>query len=238
MADSVRPLCVCIAGPNGSGKSTLKRGLGGLANWIDPDVVTKNLRSKTPPQVSQQEVEAKAFAMARSMRIGYAVALSDFGFETVFSHQSNVAFLEALKVLGYEVILYFVCTGDPSINVGRVKNRVASGGHNVPDDKIISRYSRSLYYCCYSVRLVDKVVLFDNSQQMTSGKAVAEIIGDPTNHVLIQSSPHIPRWVLEVLEKGFSPRPLGSILGLSGQPATKGSEEERKEFLRQFEISS
>lgn len=176
--------------------------------------------------------------MARSTRIKYAATLSNFGFETVFSHHSNVAFLEALKVLGYEVILYFVCTGDPSINVERVKNRVASGGHNVPEDKIIARYSRSLHYCCHSVRLVDKVVPFDNSQQTTSGKAVAEIIGDPINSVLIQSSPHIPRWVLEILEKGFSPRPLGGFLGTSGQTATIRSDDERKEFLLQFEISS
>jgi predicted ABC-type ATPase len=39
----------------------------------------------------------------------------DFGFETVFSHKSNADFLEALKTLGYEVHLYFVCTEDPRI---------------------------------------------------------------------------------------------------------------------------
>jgi predicted ABC-type ATPase len=228
---------VCIAGPNGSGKSTLKRGLGwSLDNWIDPDVVAKDLRSKTSPQFSQQDVEAQAFAMARSMRIGYAAALSDFGFETVFSHDSNVAFLEALKILGYEVILYFVCTGDPSINVGRVKNRVALGGHDVPLDKIVSRYWRSLLHCCHSVRLVDRVLLFDNSQQTRPGRTVAEITGHPTNHVLIQSSPDIPKWVLEVLEKGFSPQPLPGFLGPSWKTAKIRNEDERGELLRQFEI--
>jgi predicted ABC-type ATPase len=232
---------VCVAGPNGSGKSTLKRGLGrlgSLGNWIDPDVVAKDFKSRTPQHVSQQEVEAKAFAIARSMRIDYAAALSDFGFETVFSHHSNVAFLEALKILGYEVILYFVCTGDSSINVGRVKNRVALGGHDVPHDKIVSRYARSLLYCCHSVRLVDKVVLFDNSQQTTSGKAVAEIIGDPTNTITIQSSPHVPKWVLEVLEKGFSPQPLGGFLGSSWKTAKTSNIQERRLLLRQFEIGS
>jgi predicted ABC-type ATPase len=227
---------VCIAGPNGGGKSTLKRRLGSLDDWIDPDVVAKDLRSKTSPQVSQQDVEAKAFRMARSMRIGYAAALSDFGFETVFSHHSNVAFLEALKILGYEVILYFVCTGDPSINVGRVKNRVALGGHDVPPDKIVSRYWRSLLHCCHSVRLVDRVLLFDNSQQTAPGRTVAEITGHPTDQVLIESSPHIPKWVLEILEKGFSPQPLPGFLGSSWKTAKIRNEEERRELLRQFEI--
>jgi predicted ABC-type ATPase len=218
-----------------------KRGLarlGPLGNWIDPDVVAKDYKSRTSPYVSQQAVEAEAFKIARSMRIGYAAALADFGFETVFSHHSNVAFLEALKILGYEVILYFVCTGDSSINVGRVKNRVALGGHNVPEDKIISRYARSLLYCCHSLRLVDKVVLFDNSQQTTAGKAVAEVIGDPTNNVLIQSSPHIPKWVLEVLEKGFSPQPLGGFLASSWKTAKTPSDQERRLLLGQFEIGS
>jgi predicted ABC-type ATPase len=59
--------------------------------------------------------ESAAFATARNRRVDFAQGLLDFGFETVFSHKSNADFLEALKTLGYEVHLYFVCTEDPRI---------------------------------------------------------------------------------------------------------------------------
>jgi len=45
---------------------------------------------------------------------------------------------------GYKVYLYFVSTESPYINIFRVAARKAKGGHNVPEDKIISRYYRSL----------------------------------------------------------------------------------------------
>ena len=60
-----------------------------------------------------------------------AERLESFGFETVFSHSSNVEFLEALRVLGYDIHLFFVCTESHEINIARVENRVALGGHDV-----------------------------------------------------------------------------------------------------------
>jgi predicted ABC-type ATPase len=88
-----------LAGPNGSGKSTLTaqiRTINSLENWIDPDVVAREMGD-----------EPAAFVVARNRRVDFAQGLLDFGFETVFSHESNADFLEALKTLGYEVHLYF-----------------------------------------------------------------------------------------------------------------------------------
>ena len=46
---------------------------------------------------------------------------------------------------GYKVYLYYVGTEDPLINVQRVQEiRVKEGGHNVPKNKIIDRYHRSM----------------------------------------------------------------------------------------------
>ena len=48
------------------------------------------------------------------------------------------------KERGYFIRCYYILTADPLINVYRVKSRVAAGGHDVPKDKIISRYDKAL----------------------------------------------------------------------------------------------
>ena len=67
-----------------------------------------------------------------------------FSFETVMSAPDKVALLEKARSLGYRTYLYFIATEDPQINIARVKSRVHLGGHDVPADKIVSRYARSL----------------------------------------------------------------------------------------------
>jgi predicted ABC-type ATPase len=60
-----------------------------------------------------------------------------FTFETVMSAPDKVELLSEARRRGYRTYLYFVATEDPAINVERVKNRVASGGHKVPESSSI-----------------------------------------------------------------------------------------------------
>jgi predicted ABC-type ATPase len=59
--------------------------------------------------------------------------------------------------------LYYVATEDPIINISRVKHRVKLGGHSVPEDKIISRYHRSLALLMDAVSHSNRAYIFDNS---------------------------------------------------------------------------
>jgi predicted ABC-type ATPase len=68
------------------------------------------------------------------------LAKSSFTFETVMSSQDKVDFLREAKQSGFKTYLYFVATEDPAINIQRVMQRVQSGGHHVPEDKILSRF--------------------------------------------------------------------------------------------------
>ena len=52
--------------------------------------------------------------------------------------------LKRAKKKGYFVRCYYVLTADPMINVWRVRSRVESGGHDVPEEKIIKRYDKAL----------------------------------------------------------------------------------------------
>jgi hypothetical protein len=80
------------------------------------------------------------------------------------SHPSKLALLEQAKLLGYQVILVFVGTNNPQINVERVALRVQQGGHDVPTDKIIARYHRTLQLLPRAVELAKTTYIFDNTQ--------------------------------------------------------------------------
>ncbi|HEY1170926.1 MAG TPA: hypothetical protein VGH19_06105 [Verrucomicrobiae bacterium] len=92
-----------------------------------------------------------------------------FTFETVMSHPGKIDILIQAQALGYRTYLYFVATDDPAINVSRVRNRVALNGHNVPEDKIVLRYARSLDLLMDAIRYTNRAYVFDNSGDSKEG---------------------------------------------------------------------
>lgn len=89
-----------------------------------------------------------------------------FSFETVFSHSSKIEIMNDAIKAGYKVYLYFVSTESPEINKFRVKKvRVEEGGHDVPEDKIVSRYYRSLDFLYEAAQLSYQTYFFDNSRK-------------------------------------------------------------------------
>jgi predicted ABC-type ATPase len=61
------------------------------------------------------------------------------------------------------VRLFFIGTADPTINAARVAARVIAGGHSVPIEKIVRRYSRSIANLTCAIELADRVYIYDNS---------------------------------------------------------------------------
>lgn len=86
-----------------------------------------------------------------------------FTFETVMSSPDKVEILNLARSRGFRTYLYYVATEDPLINISRVRHRVLQGGHDVPEDKIISRYDRSLALLLDAIRVTDRAYVFDNS---------------------------------------------------------------------------
>lgn len=95
-----------------------------------------------------------------------------FTFETVMSSPDKLDVFRRAREAGYRTYLYYVATKDPAINVARVAQRVALAGHPVPEDKIYSRYYRSLELLLDAIRLTDRAYVFDNSVANASGKSV------------------------------------------------------------------
>ncbi len=117
-----------------------------------------------------------------------------FTFETVMSSNDKVEFLKLAKKLGYRTYLYFVATTDPIININRVKNRVKQGGHDVPEEKIISRYYRSLDNLLGAIKETSRAYIFDNSSH--TYRWLCEITDTKT---LELKQDEIPNWLVKYL---------------------------------------
>lgn len=116
-----------------------------------------------------------------------------FTLETVMSHPSKVELLAQAQQAGYRTYLYFVATDDPAINISRVKSRVKLGGHAVPEDRIVTRYHRSLALLMQAIRHTNRAYVFDNSGDNLDQKHtwLAEITD---GRVLELKSDRIPAW--------------------------------------------
>jgi predicted ABC-type ATPase len=112
-----------------------------------------------------------------------------FTFETVMSAPDKVELLRQAQGQAFRTYLYYVATDDPSINVQRVRNRVSQGGHDVLEEKIVSRYHRSLGLLLEAIRHTHRAFFFDTSK--TQSWYFAEITGGT---LLDLKSEAMPNW--------------------------------------------
>ena len=66
------------------------------------------------------------------------------GVETVLSTEKYRRLVLLAKSLGFTFHLFYVMLNSPELSIERVRARVLAGGHDVPPDKIVDRYWRSL----------------------------------------------------------------------------------------------
>ena len=149
-----RPEIVVFAGPNGSGKSTFTEFLKPPVDYINADEIKKALKCS----------DMEAALLAEEQREQHLADMREFCFETVMSTQRNLILLKRAKEKGYFIRCYYILTADPMINVYRVKSRVVEGGHDVPEDKIVTRYERALALVKEVVDVCDVCHIYDNSE--------------------------------------------------------------------------
>ena len=135
----MNPQVVIIAGPNGAGKSTLApfllRDRLGLLEYVNADTIAQGLSAFQSEQV--------AFEAGRVMlnRLRDLVdQQASFAFESTLASRSYAPWLNRLCRKGYRFHLSFLWLRNPDLAVERVRERVAAGGHDVPEDVIRRRY--------------------------------------------------------------------------------------------------
>lgn len=155
---------IIVVGANGSGKSTYIANLT-AKNMVNVRYINADIIAKDKFKMVNDEYEKNRKSMLCAMELVDFAIKSGFSFiyETVFSHISKLELVYKAKELGYKIIAIYLKTNSYDINIKRVALRVGQGGHNVPTDKIISRYARMLENVEKLKTIADVFITFDNS---------------------------------------------------------------------------
>lgn len=188
------PTLYILAGPNGAGKTTfyftaINQGfIDKELPFINTDLITKDeLGGYT------EENFVRAEAIVRERIAGHISRNEDFLIESNLARQSDYDWLKLIKSKGYDIVLYFLCTSDMEINIGRVKKRVKEGGHNVPENIVADRYRMALLYLRKEIFNFTEVYLIENSTE------TAEQIAIVRNGILISKKEDSPEWTNSIL---------------------------------------
>jgi predicted ABC-type ATPase len=156
-----------VAGPNGAGKTTLvEKGIiqaiaGHDLVTLNADVRTRELLAADPllPDANLQaaiEIDDRVAACIEQ-HVGVLV-------ETVLSSNKYLDDIERARTLGYEVGMIYVGLASSRDSIRRVALRLARGGHDVPPDKVVSRWARSIAMLGRMADKLDRLFVFDNTR--------------------------------------------------------------------------
>ena len=103
--------------------------------------------------------------------------------------------MEAVRNKDYRIVLHYVSLGSPERALDRIRNRVALGGHDVPENDARRRFLRSHSNLPTAAQLADEVLLYDNSLPEWPHRVVA-IFNEKTLWV----SDDVPDWAAPVAD--------------------------------------
>jgi predicted ABC-type ATPase len=194
-----KPVAIVLAGHNGSGKSTFWYDR--LANHlqlplINADRLTLSLlppaedNTKLPAwarRLRDQDESWQKLSQAGVKRFMDLVVehRMSFAFETVFSFLqkdrngivtgSKVDDIQKLQNNGYSVVLLFVGLQSADVSIARVQTRKDQGGHDVPIEKLQSRFPRTQEAIRRASAVADLTLMFDNSRSNEEAFSLARV---------------------------------------------------------------
>ncbi len=190
------PLLTVFAGPNGSGKSSLIRQVDfeGRQNLLEPDAVAKRINPGFPREAG---IAAGREVLRRTA--DYIQREESFAIETTLAGSWTNSVIRTALEHSFFTRLFYVCVDNPERSIQRVRERVAQGGHDVPDCDIRRRYGRSLANAGRILQIVDQGLVFDNSG--AEPRPVFEVrIGEVFN-----LADEIPEWATSLLRQNTRP---------------------------------
>ena len=158
------PNLYIISGCNGAGKTTASYSLLpemlNCKEFVNSDEFAKGLSPFNPEKAS---IQASRYML---MKIRYLLKRqSDFAVETTLATRTLLKTAKLAQASGYNVTLLYFWLNSPELAIERVRSRVATGGHNIPEETIIRRYHVGIdYFFHYYAPICERWILADNSQ--------------------------------------------------------------------------
>lgn len=158
------PRLYIISGCNGAGKTTASYSLLpemlDCSEFVNSDEFAKGLSPFNPEKAS---IQASRYML---LKIRYLLKKQrDFAVETTLATRTLLKTAKMAQSAGYSVTLLYFWLNSPELAIERVKARVETGGHNIPEETIRRRYNVGIdYFFHYYAPICERWILADNSQ--------------------------------------------------------------------------
>lgn len=147
------PTLYVIAGPNGAGKSTLTASGALPVPSLDPDAFTR------PGDDSWVTLGRRVHQRFEELQ----AAGRSFAIETTLSGRTIRLRICRIIAAGWRCELHFIGLCPLDLAKARVRQRVAEGGHDIPEAIQERRFPRSFANIAPLARMADETWLYDNS---------------------------------------------------------------------------
>ena len=157
------PQLYFIGGCNGAGKTTASYTvlpeILECKEFVNADEIARGLSPFNPESMA---IEAGKLMLKRIDEL--LKAGESFSIETTLSTRSYAKLIKQARAQGYKISLIYFWLNSPELAINRVAQRVRNGGHNIPREVIIRRYTAGInnLFRIY-MPLVDYWLLADNS---------------------------------------------------------------------------
>jgi predicted ABC-type ATPase len=153
-----------VAGPNGGGKSSI---IGEMireagADYFNPDELTEKLIDRNP-SLGREAANAVAWQEGRKRLQEAIEKRQSFALETTLGGRTICRLLHAAADSGIMIKIWFIALDSADRHVARVRARVASGGHDIPEERIRARYDASRANLSLLLPKTTSVKVYDNS---------------------------------------------------------------------------
>ncbi len=168
----VSPKLVVVGGPNGSGKSTFAEEYVERFNipYLGADLIAAELCPEDTWSARNQA--GRLFSQRLSETIHRRNSLV---IESTLAGLSLKRHIQAAIQHNYEIILVFVTLDSPLLCIERIKERVAQGGHYVPDEDVVRRFTRARENFWYHYRMLASCwSLYSNTGDAFDSIAIGE----------------------------------------------------------------
>ncbi len=159
------PVILVLGGVNGAGKSSIggERARVVGFDYFNPDERARQIRAALG--CTSDEANSLAWEEGRR-RLEEAInGRFSFAFESTLGGRTIPALLVRAAQNGIAVLVWFVGLSSPEQHIARVRARVISGGHDIPEQMIRQRWDASRRNVIELLPHLTKLRVFDNSQE-------------------------------------------------------------------------
>ena len=140
--------------------------------WLDPDRVARELMA-SDRGIEPWAANARAILLTEDRVDQLIEDRQPFVVETVLSTDKYHARVKKAQALGFRAGMIYIALSSVDLAVLRVRDRVASGGHDVPEAKIRARWGRSLDDLTLFAGVVDRLLVFCNDRPLGPPQLIA-----------------------------------------------------------------